>query len=108
MAHLVLRPFIDAYRVVAHELACAPIDEEIDTDQFLDGCLRLGKQWALQRRIASEESMSNEMFGTALKMARHRRLLSNAAGDIADRRRPLVSELDEVLQSIEILAAEQG
>ncbi|MCU1639955.1 MAG: glycerol-3-phosphate O-acyltransferase [Nocardia sp.] len=106
VAHLVLRPFLDAYRIVAHELTCAPGGEGFDEDQFLDSCLRLGKQWTLQHRIASEESVTQEMFGTALKLARHRGLLSNTAGDaeVTDRRRQLVAELDKVLQSIEVLA----
>lgn len=108
VAHLVLRPFIDAYRVVAHELACTRADSSFDEDRFLDRCLRLGRQWALQRSIASEESVSREMFGTALKMARHRGVLSSAPDDrdIVDRRRDLVRELDNVSRSIEILATD--
>ncbi|MET8430934.1 1-acyl-sn-glycerol-3-phosphate acyltransferase [Nocardia sp. NPDC004860] len=108
VAHLVLRPFIDAYRVVADQLHCLRIDDVFDEADFLDRCLRVSRQWALQRRMASEESMSREMFGTALKMARHRGLLSNTAdyAEISDRRRALIVELDQVLRSIEILAAE--
>ncbi|WP_330256072.1 lysophospholipid acyltransferase [Nocardia sp. NBC_00565] len=107
VAHLVLRPYIDAYRVVAEGLVSLDVDDAFDEGHFLDSCLRLAGQWQLQRRIASAESVSREMFGTALKMARHRGLVPDDPGgtDIAPRRRELVGQLDLMQRSIEILAA---
>jgi glycerol-3-phosphate O-acyltransferase len=101
VAHLVLRPFLDAYRVVAEELVNLGSARCDDEEQLLTRCLRLGKQWALQRRI-TEESVSGDMFSTALKMARHRGLFDGASDltDIAARRLALVSELDELQHSI--------
>lgn len=104
VAHLVLRPFIDAYRVVAHELATLGTSAPYDEVAFYDRCLKLGRQWSLQRRIGSEESISMEMFGTALKMARHRGLLDTEAVDLADRREALVRELDRVHDAIDTLS----
>ena len=74
LAHLVLRPFLDAYHIVADRLA-AYEDESFDEDAFLAECLEVGKQWELQRRIASAESRSMELFKTALRLARHRELV---------------------------------
>jgi len=71
LAHLVLRPFLDAYHIVADRLA-AYEDESFDEDAFLSECLEVGKQWELQHRIASAESRSLELFKTALRLARHR------------------------------------
>jgi glycerol-3-phosphate O-acyltransferase len=107
VAHLVLRPFIDAYRVVAAELLDLDPHEEFDERRFLDGCLRLAKQWSLQRIIASEESVSGEMFSTGLNMARHRGLVDPTAspGTLAQRRRDLVEQLAELERAIGILAA---
>jgi glycerol-3-phosphate O-acyltransferase len=101
VAHLVLRPFIDAYRVVAEELLSLGRDRQVQEQELLMRCLRLGRQWSLQRRI-TEESVSAEMFATAVKMARHRGLLDTAdeAGRITDRRAALVAELDELQKSI--------
>jgi glycerol-3-phosphate O-acyltransferase len=105
IAHLVLRPFIDAYQVVAEELDNLDPRHAIDEKQFFDSCLRLGKQWSLQRRIASRESVSLEMFATALKMARHRGLVdSDDSVDTGEKRRALVEQLDDLQQSIETLA----
>jgi glycerol-3-phosphate O-acyltransferase len=105
VAHLVLRPFVDAYRVVAEELVNLGPDRGGDEEELLTRCLRLGRQWALQHRI-TEESVSGDMFSTALKMARHRGLFESDrdSADIADRRSALVSELDELQQSIAELA----
>lgn len=105
VGHLVLRPFVDAYRVVAEELANLRQDRDVEEQELLNRCLRLGKQWSLQHRI-TEESVSGEMFSTALKMARHRGLLAGDAGEheIADRRAALVTELEDLQQSIDQLA----
>ena len=101
-----LRPFIDAYRVVAEELINLDPQRAVDEKQFFDRCLRLAKQWSSQHRIASKESVSLEMFTTALKMARHRGLVDpDATADIGERRRALVQQLDELQTSIETLAA---
>ena len=105
VAHLVLRPFIDAYRVVAEELVNLGPGAGVDDQGLLKRCLRLGRQWSLQHRI-TEESVSGEMFSTALKMARHRGLIDTEGDgdDIAERRAALVAELEELQKSIGELA----
>jgi glycerol-3-phosphate O-acyltransferase len=109
VAHLVLRPFVDAYRVVAEELVNLGAGRGVDEQVLLKRCLRLGRQWSLQHRI-TEESVSGEMFATALKMARHRGLLDGDATeqDVVDRRAALVAELDRLQTSIGELARLHG
>ncbi|BBX44736.1 lysophospholipid acyltransferase [Mycobacterium cookii] len=105
VAHLVLRPFIDAYRVMAEELLSSGTVRDVDEPALLERCLRLARQWSLQHRI-TEESVSADMFTAALKMARHRGLLDPAAAesDIAVGREALVAELDDLQRSIGELA----
>jgi glycerol-3-phosphate O-acyltransferase len=105
VAHLVLRPFVDAYRVVAEELRNLGPGRDADEQELLKRCLRLARQWSLQHRI-TEESVSGDMFATAVKMARHRGLLDSAAAahDITDGRTALVAELDDLQRSIGELA----
>jgi glycerol-3-phosphate O-acyltransferase len=105
VAHLVLRPFIDAYRVVAEELVNLGPGRGVDEQELLKRCLRLGRQWSLQHRI-TEESVSGEMFSTALKMARHRGLLDTEgpSDEIAQRRAALVCELHDLQRSVGELA----
>jgi glycerol-3-phosphate O-acyltransferase len=105
VAHLVLRPFVDAYRVMAEELLNLGPGRDVDEQELLTRCLRLAQQWSLQHRI-TEESVSGDMFATALKMARHRGLLEAQApgNDVADGRAALVAELDDLQRSIGELA----
>jgi glycerol-3-phosphate O-acyltransferase len=107
VAHLVLRPFLDAYRLVGERLAAAE-DEAVDTEALVRDCLRVGHQWALQRTLASEESVSGEMFRTALKLAAHRDLLAAGGPETIKRRQDFADELAEVSRSIDRIAARAG
>ncbi|MGH3582200.1 MAG: hypothetical protein ACRDUB_11490, partial [Mycobacterium sp.] len=106
VAPLVLRPYVDAYRVVAQQLLVSAADETWEEEQFLDACLRLAKQWSLQKRIASEESISGEMFGTGIKLATHRGLLDTgiSAQELTTRRQVFAEELDRLHHAITALA----
>ena len=107
LAHLVLRPFLDAYHIVADRLA-AEEDESFDEQAFLAECLQVGKQWELQRRIASAESRSMELFKTALRLVRHRELIESPddpdPGDVAQRRRQFADEVATATRRVNVIA----
>jgi glycerol-3-phosphate O-acyltransferase len=104
VAHLVLRPFLDAYHIVADRLAALD-DESFDEEAFLAECLEVGKQWELQRRIASAESRSMELFKTALRLARHRELVDGFEDrDIAERRRGFADEIATAVRRVNVIA----
>ncbi|MGD1241798.1 lysophospholipid acyltransferase [Mycobacterium seoulense] len=108
LAHLVLRPFLDAYHIVADRLA-AYDDESFDQDAFLAECLEVGKQWELQRRMASAESRSMELFKTALRLARHRELVDGFEDlDVARRRREFADEIATAVRRVNTIAALAG
>ncbi|OBB87159.1 glycerol-3-phosphate acyltransferase [Mycobacterium colombiense] len=108
LAHLVLRPFLDAYHIVADRLADYE-DESFDEDEFLAECLEVGKQWELQRRIASAESRSMELFKTALRLARHRELVDGVEHlDIARRRREFADEIAAAVRRVNTIAELAG
>jgi len=97
LAPLVLRPFLDAYHVVADRLAALE-GEEYDEPTFLADCLRVGRQWDLQRRVASTESVSTEVFRTALRLAQHRELLQpkddESGEQLYERRQQFAAEVE--------------
>jgi glycerol-3-phosphate O-acyltransferase len=99
----VLRPFLDAYHLVAERLAAGQ-DDRIDESRFLDECLRVGRQWALQGRLASEESVSLELFKPALRLAGHRGLLDPDTPQLARRREEFRDELRETLRRVDVVA----
>ena len=104
-AHLVLRPFVDAYHVVADRLAEWDVDEVFDEKRFLDECLRVGKQWVLQRRLASEESVSLELFKPALRLAGHRGLLDSTTPELSKLRREFADEIASTVRRINEIAS---
>lgn len=106
LAHLVLRPFLDAYLVVADRLAehgDGPVDEEA----LLADALAVGQQWALQRRVASAESISLELFRTALALARHKGLLDEGAG-VGSAREAFAAELRDTVRRVNIVGEIAG
>ncbi len=104
LAHLVLRPFLDAYHIVADRLAALE-GESFDEGGCLSECLEVGKQWELQRRIASAESRSMELFKTALRLARHRELVDGFEDpDIAERRREFADEIATAIRRVNTIA----
>ncbi len=111
-AHRILRPFLEAYRVVGDALArrdaAAPVEEE----PFLRECLALGRQYVLQRRMR-QESISKVVFASALQLARNRGLCDPATPDLPARRRAFAHELREALRRVEgvqalVLARQAG
>jgi glycerol-3-phosphate O-acyltransferase len=84
VAHLVLRPYLDAYLVVADRLGAEPPDPApVDEERLLTDCLAVGQQWLLQHRITSAESVSLELFRTALRVAAKRGLLVGSMDNAA-------------------------
>jgi len=108
LSHLILRPFLDAYAIVADQLVALGAADVLDEERFIKRCLVTGKQWALQRRIASEESVSTEMFRTALRLARHRKLVDGAEPSIQSRRHAFAQEIDEYRRRIDEVALLAG
>ncbi|WP_040803541.1 glycerol-3-phosphate 1-O-acyltransferase [Nocardia concava] len=95
MAHRVLRSFFDAQLVVAERLAARDPVLEVDRKAFVDECLHVGKQMLLQQRLHSPESVSSELFGSALKLADNHGLLSTTEdpAELAARRVRFAGEL---------------
>lgn len=95
-AHLALRPFLEAYSVVAtHLVNCG--DSVVERDDAIQRCLGLGHQLLLQRRIVGPEALSAELFGTALELAAHRDLLEDDSPGLRGRRAAFLREIQEML-----------
>ncbi|MBS2940055.1 lysophospholipid acyltransferase [Nocardioides sp. J2M5] len=106
LAHLVLRPFLDAYLVVADRLA-EHGDGPVDEADLLAEALAVGQQWALQRRVASAESISLELFRTALALARHKGLLDEGEG-VGSAREAFAAELRDTVRRVNIVGEIAG
>jgi glycerol-3-phosphate O-acyltransferase len=105
LAPAVLRPFLEAYLVVADCLAAMNPGHRLDERAFLGECLGVGRQWLLQRRLTSAESVSLELFRTGLALARHRGLEGPGGTDLEQARQEFLTELRD---TIALLASAQS
>src|SRR5262249_38707784 len=99
-AYVVLRSSLAGSLAGAEALEALAPDVVLDERPFLDGCLALGKQLLLQRRVESPESVSQPLFRTGLDLARNRRL-DEPSADVASRRRAFSRELRAVIARID-------
>jgi glycerol-3-phosphate O-acyltransferase len=104
-SHRILRPFLEAYRVVADELARRDPKEPVDEAAFPKACLALGRQYVLQHHVRSAESISQVLFGNALRLARNRGLLAADDGSLGDARRRFATEVREAIRRVDAVEA---
>jgi glycerol-3-phosphate O-acyltransferase len=98
VSHVIVRPFVEAYRIVADVLASD--DNLTDDAEVTRRALGLGRQYVAQRRLRSSESVSVLLFGTALQLARNRGLL-DPGEDVAARRAEFGTELRDLLRRLD-------
>jgi glycerol-3-phosphate O-acyltransferase len=97
LAPRVLRPFVEAYRVVADQLAEHDPSEPIDDKELIAECLAVAQQRRVRGRLVSTESISSELFGGALRLAENRGL------DDAASRRAFADEVADVDRRLAVL-----
>ncbi len=93
VANRVLRSFLDAQLVVAERLAARPAHHPVAEKEFLDECRGVGQQMLLQGRLHGPESLSRELFASALKLAANLDLLGPGSDELAPRRRAFARRL---------------
>ena len=89
MAHRVLRSFLDAQLVVAERLALRgdadlPRKDAGAVEDFVIECEKVGRQMLLQGRLHGPESLSRELFLTALDLMDNQGLLVGSAAGPTD------------------------
>ena len=94
IAGALLRPFFEAYEIVADVLRDAPA--EIDEKDLTKRALGLGKQYVAQGRVRNNESVSALLFATARQVVADQNLLTPAA-DLTELRTAFRDELRGIL-----------
>jgi glycerol-3-phosphate O-acyltransferase len=104
VSHVIVRPFVEAYRIVADVLAGEDVptaaDGSVDRDGVTQRALGLGRQYVAQRRLRSSESVSVLLFQTALQLADNRSLL-RPGEDVTVRRVGFLAELRDLLRRLD-------
>jgi len=102
MSHAMLRPLFEAYEIVADVLRDAPAG--ISEKELTKLALGVGKQYAAQGRVQSNEAVSALLFATARQVVADQGLLQSAP-DLAVRRQAFLAELRAILHDMERVEA---
>jgi glycerol-3-phosphate O-acyltransferase len=97
VANRVLRSFLDAQLVVAERLAVRPPRLPIVEKEFLDECGGIGQQMLLQGRLHGPESLSRELFSSAVRLAANLDLIDPGREELAASRRAFAARLRDVV-----------
>ena len=100
--HSILRSFVEAYWILAGMLVkrgWRPITTNEEA-ALVDGALALGREMLLRREITTEAALSRPLFASALRLARHRRLLDCGDTDVVQRREAFAADVQEALAAI--------
>jgi glycerol-3-phosphate O-acyltransferase len=107
IAAAMLRPYFEAYEIVADVLRDAPA--EIGEKDLTNKALGVGRQYSAQNRVRSNEAVSALLFATARQVAADKHLFE-PAGDLDERRTAFRDELRGILgdmDRVEQVAREQ-
>jgi glycerol-3-phosphate O-acyltransferase len=103
VASRVLRSFIDAQLVVGERLAARPPDRPVTESEFLDECGGVGRQMLVQGRLHGPESLSRELFSSAMKLAANLDLIDPGAPELVPRRQEFAAHLHDVVTRLIII-----
>ena len=97
VANRVLRSFLDAQLVVAERLAARLPRQPIEDKEFLDECGGVGQQMLLQGQLHGPESLSRELFSSAMKLAANLDLIDPGRDELARNRQAFAARLRGVV-----------
>ena len=103
VAHRVLRSFVDAQLVVAERLAARDPRTPLVEADFLAECGGVGQQMLLQGRLHGPESLSRELFATALQLAGNLDLVDPGREDLARRRQEWAAQVRDVVGRVAVI-----
>ncbi|WP_102142372.1 glycerol-3-phosphate 1-O-acyltransferase [Mycobacterium hubeiense] len=107
VAGAMLRPYFEAYEIVADVLRDLPA--EVEEKELTTRALGVGRQYVAQDRVHSNESVSALLFATARQVVADQNLLEPAP-DLAERRSAFLAELRAILadmDKVEAISREQ-
>jgi len=87
VAQAVLRPYLEAYRVVARALLSGAADPDPGDDRLIEICLGLGRRMADRRDIRWADSASRALLAGGLLLVRNRGLIGDGDAEVEQRRR---------------------
>ena len=103
VASRVLRSFLDAQLVVAERLAARLPGQPFMKKEFLSECGGVGQQMLLQGRLHGPESLSRELFSSAVKLAANLDLIEPGGEELARSRQAFAARLRDVVTRLIVI-----
>jgi|GEM_PF-185738 len=100
VSHAVLRPFTEAYSIIANLLKKRSPAAGFDEKSVVNDALKIGKQAFLQRRITSEESIGKLMFSNGYKLALNKGLIPNGTVELTAAHANFAREFSDLAQDL--------
>ena len=95
--------FVDAQLVVAERLAAWEPREPVAEGEFLAACDGVGRQMLLQGRLHGPESLSRELFTTALRLAANLDLVDPGRDELRLRREEWAAQVRGVVERVAVI-----
>lgn len=105
VAHCSLKPYIEAYRIVADVFASLGPNETLDQKALITAAFKYGRQAYLQRRISSNASLGKILFENGFKLLDSYGLVDASGDDIVERRKKISKELRILSHRVEKIRA---
>jgi len=100
-----LRPYIEAYRIVADVFSRLDANQTLDEKAAVAASFKYGRQAYLQRRISSKASIGDILFKNGLKLLDSFNLVAPGDHDLVERRKQLSKNFRILAHRLEHLRA---
>ncbi len=87
IAHSCLRPYVEAYRIMADVFARLPNNETLDEKAAVSTAFKYGRQAYLQRRVSSKASIGQILFKNAYKVMLGYHIVEPGDADLVAKRK---------------------
>jgi glycerol-3-phosphate O-acyltransferase len=101
--HAIMRSFVEAYQVMARVLSLHPERDVFDDKDLISTCMKQGEEMLLRKQIQSASALSEPLFATAIKLVRHRGLLTGVPDELVQKRGQFAVEIADAIRSVDLL-----
>ena len=101
IAHCCLKPYVEAYRMVADVFASLPEGQTLDEKAAVAAAFKYGRQAYLQRRISSKASIGDILFKNGFKLLDSYGLVDAGSDKLIERRKKVSKDLRVLCHRIE-------
>ena len=100
-AHACLKPYVEAYRIVADVFAGLDPNETLDIKELESAAFKYGRQAYLQRRISSKASMGKILFKNGYSLLDSYGVVKAGSENLQEKRKAISKELRALAHRIE-------